>query len=88
MFMGSHHFASKHANNQSKAEHANKSSPPAIFMGGPTGPPHKNGGEESQAEHPSQANQSKEEKQTLTQSQAKQSKQASKQANLSISISS
>ena len=37
----------------SKAEHANKSSPPIIFMGGPSGPPHKNGGEESLAEYPS-----------------------------------
>ena len=51
--MGASPLAAKHAIYRSKAEHANKSSPPIIFMWGPSGPPHKNGGEESLAEYPS-----------------------------------
>ena len=52
-FDGGLSFSSKARNLGSKAEHANISSPPIIFMGGPSGSPHKNGGEESLAEYPS-----------------------------------
>ena len=47
-FYGACPLAGKHAIQRSKAEHATKSSPPIIFMGGPSGPPTKIAGRRAQ----------------------------------------